>query len=337
MIPTGGRARRCSRRACGGCRRRRRGGGRRRLPLVGADLDREGVAGLRVGDRDERAVVVRTPEQPHVDAVADTVIELAQSGGGVRVHGATLAPVRLLGHRATRRIARGMTAGRGAAVRRAPTPPRRAGTSARAASRSSSSCSRASERHVANASAWPIAALPPAAGAAPRAPAGHEDVARGPEVAAIAAEQLVDDRHRRAVAQEVRHHALVRAVVGVELGERGLETLVRVADRGPAPEIGRRIGLRAQCAGRRRTAPARRGNAGRRSSAGPRARSATALTEVLGGPSVPCSSTALSVIRRRVSASSSARRFIRYLRFPSDIGVRSILTDPRGRYHFARH
>jgi hypothetical protein len=39
------------------------------------------------------------------------------------------------------------------------------------------------------------------------------------------------------------------------------------------------------------------------------ARSATALIDVRAGPTVPCSSMALSVMRLRVSSSSSARRF----------------------------
>ena len=55
--------------------------------------------------------------------------------------------------------------------------------------------------------------------------------------------------------------------------------------------------------------------------------SATALIDVREGPSDPCSATALSVMRRRVSSSSSARRFFRYGRFSSDMAVRSILTD----------
>ena len=42
---------------------------------------------------------------------------------------------------------------------------------------------------------------------------------------------------------------------------------------------------------------------------------ATALIEVRAGPSSWCSATALSVIRRRVCSSSSARRFMRYGRF----------------------
>jgi hypothetical protein len=41
------------------------------------------------------------------------------------------------------------------------------------------------------------------------------------------------------------------------------------------------------------------------------ARSATALIEVRAGPSCSCSATALSVIRRRVWSSSSARRRFR--------------------------
>ena len=52
------------------------------------------------------------------------------------------------------------------------------------------------------------------------------------------------------------------------------------------------------------------------------ARSATALIDVRDGPTVPCSSIALSVMRRRVSASSSARRFFSYLRVSTVIGVR---------------
>ena len=59
--------------------------------FAGADLEREGVARLGIGDGDEHAVVVRAPEQPHVDAVADTVIELAQSGCGVLGHATTVA------------------------------------------------------------------------------------------------------------------------------------------------------------------------------------------------------------------------------------------------------
>src|SRR5699024_7045604 len=47
-------------------------------------------------------------------------------------------------------------------------------------------------------------------------------------------------------------------------------------------------------------------------------------------------STALSVIRSRVSASPSARAFISYLRFRSDIGVRPILTDPPAGATFSR-
>ena len=51
------------------------------------------------------------------------------------------------------------------------------------------------------------------------------------------------------------------------------------------------------------------------------ARSAIALIDVRAGPTVPCSSTAASVMRRRVSASSSARRFFSYFRVSTVIGV----------------
>ena len=52
------------------------------------------------------------------------------------------------------------------------------------------------------------------------------------------------------------------------------------------------------------------------------ARSAIALIDVRAGPTVPCSSTAVSVMRRRVSASDSARRFFSYLRVSTVIPVR---------------
>jgi hypothetical protein len=44
-----------------------------------------------------------------------------------------------------------------------------------------------------------------------------------------------------------------------------------------------------------------------------------ALIEVWAGPRSACSATALSVIRRRVCSSSSARRFILYGRFSPDM------------------
>src|SRR5262249_25247873 len=53
---------------------------------------------------------------------------------------------------------------------------------------------------------------------------------------------------------------------------------------------------------------------------------ATALTDVRAGPSMPCNSTALSVMRTRVRCSASARRFFRYLRFWPAMAVHSILT-----------
>ena len=46
--------------------------------LAVADADREGLAGAGVRDGDQRAVVTRVPEEPHVDAVVDAVIELAE-------------------------------------------------------------------------------------------------------------------------------------------------------------------------------------------------------------------------------------------------------------------
>ena len=52
----------------------------------------------------------------------------------------------------------------------------------------------------------------------------------------------------------------------------------------------------------------------------------TALIDVRDGPSDPCSATALSVMRSRVSSSSSARRCLRYGRVSGDICVRWILT-----------
>ena len=52
------------------------------------------------------------------------------------------------------------------------------------------------------------------------------------------------------------------------------------------------------------------------------ARSAIALIDVRAGPTEPCSSTAVSVMRRRVSASDSARRFFSYLRVSTVIPVR---------------
>src|SRR3954465_130781 len=42
-----------------------------------ANLDREGLLGARVGDGDEDEVVVRAPQEAHLDAVADTAVELA--------------------------------------------------------------------------------------------------------------------------------------------------------------------------------------------------------------------------------------------------------------------
>ena len=46
--------------------------------LAVADLDRELIAGLVVGDGHEHLVVVLAPEQPHVDAVVRAVVELTE-------------------------------------------------------------------------------------------------------------------------------------------------------------------------------------------------------------------------------------------------------------------
>lgn len=55
--------------------------------LVLADVDREGVTGLGVLDRDRHAIVVLMPQQPHVDAVADSAVEFSQLIDEMGVHG----------------------------------------------------------------------------------------------------------------------------------------------------------------------------------------------------------------------------------------------------------
>src|SRR4029077_14170463 len=58
----------------------------RRLPI--GNLDAEPVAGLPVGDRDDRAIVAFAPQQPDFDAVVGAVAELVE----VIAHGASTVP-----------------------------------------------------------------------------------------------------------------------------------------------------------------------------------------------------------------------------------------------------
>ena len=106
-------------------------------------------------------------------------------------------------------------------------------------------------------------------------------------------------------------HRLGARVERVELAQRGLGALAP-GPRSPPRRRGPAAGSpRASATSRRRTAPPRRGSGGRRSSGARRRARRSALIDVRAGPSSSCSATALSVIRRRVCSSSSARRFIR--------------------------
>src|SRR3954467_9336039 len=58
--------------------------------LALANLDREGLLGARVGDGDEDEVVVRAPQEAHLDAVADAAVELADERSRLVAHGRSL-------------------------------------------------------------------------------------------------------------------------------------------------------------------------------------------------------------------------------------------------------
>jgi hypothetical protein len=79
-------------------------------PLVLADLDREALAGLLVGDHDEGLVVPLAPEEPDVEPIVGAVIEFVEE----IVHGAiTISRRGRASQAATRRIAAGSPAAAG--------------------------------------------------------------------------------------------------------------------------------------------------------------------------------------------------------------------------------
>ena len=121
-----------------------------------------------------------------------------------------------------------------------------------------------------------------------------------------------DGRHQRLVAAEVVHHRARSAGSSAYSSASADVAGARRDPRSPPRRRGPAAGWRpasARCTPR--TPRPRRGSGGRAWSGARRHARRSALIDVREGPSVPCSSTALSVMRRRVCSSSSARRFFR--------------------------
>ena len=192
-----------------------------------------------------------------------------------------------------------------------------ASTSAETSSTASARAMRApaaSERQVRKSTAWRSRGDEHLPSSTTGAPAGGEDLGRFVQVGVQRLQGHADGVDELGVAQDVAVHRLGALVVGVELVERPGEPLPRVGDRAPGLEVGPRV--RRPVVGRARREQL--GVVGKWRYTVWRwtpARRATSLSVVRAGPTVPCSSTAASVIRRRVSAISSARFFSSYLRF----------------------
>jgi hypothetical protein len=126
-------------------------------------------------------------------------------------------------------------------------------------------------------------------------------------------DRRLEGSHEVEIAQDIAVHRRGALVVRVDVLECTLDPPDRIVDRPPWLGVWPRVGgkeVRRACieqlpVGREVAVDVWRCTP---------ARSATALNVVLAGPSVPCSSTAASVIRKRVAAISVARCLSSYLR-----------------------